>query len=221
MLLEKEVETKITDVAVYADECVVTNEKEFIKACEALTIIKQLQDKVDEVFDPVVSAANRAHREAIDAKKKVRDPLNIAELHLNNKIKPYRFEMERRQREKEKEIEAALKKQEEESIMAMALEAENAGAHDAAENIIGRTVVPMPVILGSPTPKTNVSFTKRWSAHVYDLTALIRAVAEGKVHQTVIEPNMPELNKIAAALKGNMNIPGVRAVETTGTSTRR
>lgn len=46
---------------------------------------------------------------------------------------------------------------------------------------------------------------------ITDLKALCLAVATGKVSPESVTANMPVLNRLAVALKGTMNIPGVKA----------
>ncbi len=42
-----------------------------------------------------------------------------------------------------------------------------------------------------------------------DLRALARAIGEGAAPEAVIEPNLKALNRMAAALKGALKLPGV------------
>lgn len=69
-----------------------------------------------------------------------------------------------------------------------------------------------------------MGLVSRWSAEVYDLKALVRAVADGKIPLGTVENpgpvmvNQAYLNKVATLEKSTMDYPGVRAKETKGTS---
>jgi hypothetical protein len=56
-----------------------------------------------------------------------------------------------------------------------------------------------------------ISNQTTWRAVVTDKAALIKAVAEGKIGDDVLEPNMVVLNKLARALKKQLDVPGVVA----------
>lgn len=69
-----------------------------------------------------------------------------------------------------------------------------------------------------------MGLVSRWSAEIYDLKALVRAVADGKIPLGTVENpgpvmvNQAYLNKVATLEKSTMDYPGVRAKETKGTS---
>lgn len=63
----------------------------------------------------------------------------------------------------------------------------------------------VPKIAGGPV------YREMWLAEITDIKALCLAVATGKVSTECVIGNMPTLNKMAVALKGTMNIPGVKS----------
>lgn len=52
-----------------------------------------------------------------------------------------------------------------------------------------------------------------WHAEVFDLLALVRAVADGTVPLAAVLPNPPYLDELAVRDKDALVIPGVRAVD--------
>jgi hypothetical protein len=50
-----------------------------------------------------------------------------------------------------------------------------------------------------------------WAAEVVDIKALCMAVATGKASTEYVTGNMVALNRMAVALKGTMNVPGVKS----------
>lgn len=136
---------------------------------------------------------------------------------LNTKLKAWNQEQERLRREAEQEAERKRELQMEEDRLQRALEAEQAGDKGLAERIVdGRTPTPVPhVPVAAPPPRkvAGVSFAKKYRAEVVDAGALIRAAAARPEWQQLLSPNMPALNKLAAALGPAMAVPGVRVVE--------
>lgn len=60
-----------------------------------------------------------------------------------------------------------------------------------------------------PPKEAGISTRYKYSAVVIDMPKLVSAVANGEVPKDVIIPNMPELNRLAKALKMDLKIPGV------------
>jgi uncharacterized membrane protein YqiK len=70
-----------------------------------------------------------------------------------------------------------------------------------------------PVVVQKTTPKMagGPVYREVWAAEVTDIKALCLAVATGKASTECVTGNMVALNRMAVALKGTMNIPGVKA----------
>lgn len=78
----------------------------------------------------------------------------------------------------------------------------------------------MPATVAEPERVSGVSMRDNWAATVFDLRALCQAVVDGSVDIEAILPNQPYLNGLARALKGKLNIPGVRPVNNPSVSAR-
>lgn len=63
----------------------------------------------------------------------------------------------------------------------------------------------IPKMAGGPV------YREVWAAEVVDIKALCLAVATGKASTECVIGNMVSLNRQAVALKGTMNVPGVKA----------
>ena len=79
---------------------------------------------------------------------------------------------------------------------------------------------PQPVIAEAPKAE-GTSLRSTWSAEVTDLRLLLAAVVGNAVPLEVVQPDMKILNRVAQALKGGMNYPGVRAIEKPGIAVSR
>jgi hypothetical protein len=84
-------------------------------------------------------------------------------------------------------------------------------AAEIRENV---PVVSAPVLANTKVKVAGISTRTTWSGEVTDKMALIKAVAEGRAPATLLDVNMPALNQMARALKGEMSYPGTKAVAT-------
>ena len=227
---EIEVVTKeVLSVPDRANLIIVKDQVSLTAANQVFLDIKGLRKKIEDTFSPIISAAHRTHQEAIAQRKKIEEPLIVAEKYLNGQVTAYHQEIEKKRREEEEiarqeavKAEMARRKAEEDDRIRQAAELEAAGATEEAEALVNETVEenqkPIEVYIPPPpTPKVELegaTVKTYWQAEVTDLRALCRAVADGKAAIACVEPNMTVLNAQARALKKEMAIPGVRAVST-------
>jgi hypothetical protein len=102
-----------------------------------------------------------------------------------------------------------------------AIEAEAEGDSAAAEAILAEPVsAPIVTVAPQVAKVDGVSSTTRWSAEVMDLMMLVRYVAAHPEWVSLLEANMPNLNRLAISQHEALSIPGVRAVKTTVRSMR-
>ena len=74
--------------------------------------------------------------------------------------------------------------------------------------------------IGEGSKVEGIATSQTYSAEVFDLQALIFAVAEGKAPAESLQANASWLNKHAQALKRDFNLPGVRLVNGTRIAAR-
>jgi hypothetical protein len=70
---------------------------------------------------------------------------------------------------------------------------------------------PRPPVAAAPRVE-GVSFRDTYTAEVFDLMALVRAVATGLAPITLLQVNTTALNGMARALKNALALPGVRVI---------
>jgi membrane peptidoglycan carboxypeptidase len=69
-------------------------------------------------------------------------------------------------------------------------------------------------VIAAPVQKTaGISTRSNWTAEVVDLMELVKAVAAGTHPLSLLQADTAKLTQMAKALKSELNIPGVRAVE--------
>ena len=212
----------------------------FALAVEDRAEIKRRLARIEEVLGPICATAHTAWKTAVAKREGLRQPFVEADKAYSRAMGAYEQEQERQRREAEEQakrererLEAAerarvaaeqarLRKEAEDQRIAEAAAAEQRGDTETAARLIESpivtpTVAPrpifVPVALAPPKPAApGVAFRDNWSAVVDDLSALVRAVAEGKAAITLLQPDQTALNGLARSLKGALNVPGVRAV---------
>jgi hypothetical protein len=200
-----------------AQDMTITDPGSFQQAGAFLRSIKLYQKRVHDIFDPIVQAANLAHKTAVAQRSKMLAGADEAEGVIKRALAQYetaqRAAREAIQRAQETAARAVAVAAREEQ--ARALEAQ--GSAQAAATV--RAAPPAPVIL-PPTPPIpraeGVGFVDRYSAVVIDLSALVKAVAAGEQALDLLQPNMTALHGLARSLKDGLRIPGVEVKKERG-----
>lgn len=171
-------------------------------AAEFWKQIGDLMKKVDESFDPIITRAHQAHKEALAQKAKIYNPLDKARREVKGMMEAFDREQERLRQEEAARIREALRREEEERRLAEAVQAEQEGDKDMAEAIMDEAPYVPPVILPKATPKVSGGpvFRTVWKAKVVNPTLVPREYL--MVDET-------KLNRLAAVMKGNFKVPGV------------
>lgn len=183
-----------------------------------LKTIKQKKKKIDEVRKSLTRPLDAAKKGIMDFFRPAENKLSEAENAMQKTILEFR-EMERRKAEEEqrKIAEEAKKRQEEElaRIQKEQEEAEMLGDSETVENLeiqktVAATTVEVATVVTPEEPKlSGVAEVKRWKAVVTDKMALIKHIAETGQFENLIEFSNKELNALATATKGTIQIPGI------------
>lgn len=212
---QKEIESQAVALKAEAEGFVIVTQGDYNLANEFGRRIKQSMKVIDEYCDPVIDAAHKAHKAALEQKKALYAPFEAAKKIIDQKqIVWYRAEQARAAEERRKAEEEARKKAEEEAL-ARAQELQDMGMNEAAEEAISQPVVIEKVTVAEPVKAGGESFREIWKAEVVDLMALVKSVAEGRQPLAYLEANTVTLNKAAAMFKGTVPIPGVKITSET------
>jgi hypothetical protein len=178
--------------------------------------IKGLRKKIEEVFSPIIQAAHKTHQEAIAQRKKVEEPLIVAENYLNGQVTDYNREQRRiREEEMEKLRLQAIKeefdrrKKEEEDRISQAIALEEVGAYEEAESLISETIEekekPMEVVVPPPeTPKVKLMGAAMRESWDFEIEK------ESLIPRQYLIPDLKKIGGMVRALKGETNIPGIK-----------
>lgn len=206
-----ELEQKALTVDKQAQEIIIKTQDHYDTANAFIVGIKKLQKEVKDTFGPIIQKAFSAHKEAKAQETRHLDPLLKAEELVKGKMLGYLREQERIRQEQERKLQAEAEKKRQEAL-AKAEAAREAGKEAKAEKYEEKAAQIVAPQLAPTVDKGNAMVKKLWHAEVYDLMALVGAVAAGNLSSNAIEANMTFLNAQARALKETMNYPGVKAV---------
>lgn len=183
---------------------------------QASSLVSIIRKRIDELTNTRLEIT----RPMDASKKRVMDFFAgpIAKLESANKVLSdavliWNRKETQRQQEEQARLQALADK-EREKLEKRAEKAEASGKTEKAEELrqVASTVVAP--IAAAPAPVSGaMGVRKVWKARVTDKMALIKAVAEGKVPESVLLVDESALNKVAAALKGSLNYPGVQPYE--------
>lgn len=172
-------------------------------AGDFLKSLKPLRAEIDNTFDPIISKAHQAHKEAVAQKKKYIEPIDALEKSIKDKIRQYQIEQEKiRKAEEErirKELELKAKKEKEEA----ALKAIDENKIEEAEKIIEKPIEqPKYSEYQQLKQKTTTTVTvDNWKYEILD---------PQQVPREYCCPDDKMISMIVKANKGKVNIPGVR-----------
>ena len=206
-----ELETKAVEINAQATSITIKNQATYDSANVFLRNIKALQAQVKDTFRPIIEQAHKAHKIAVAQEKEHLAPLEKAAALISSKMLAYWQEQERSRREAEAKLQAKAEKERQEAL-AKAEAARANGKETRAEKYEEKAASIIAPQLAPSIDKGGAIIKKLWSAEVYDLRALVTAIAAEKAPLSLIEPNMTAIHAQARAFKDTLNLPGVRAV---------
>lgn len=174
--------------------------------------IKQIEEACKHQTRPIDEAKARIMEFFGRPKRRLQEALE----RINEEILRY-TERVRRQHELELSRAEDQARKERERLEEEAIQARARGDVETSESLseMAATVSAFDFVQAAPVKRKAraVAMREDWTAEIYDLKMLARAVADGVVAEMYIEPAIVALNKLARAQKSAMSIPGVRAVK--------
>jgi hypothetical protein len=199
------------------------------KAAGLLTMIVAMRRQIKEEFDPMIKSAREALQRVRDSYEKHDSALEAAERTLRTKLAEFREQEARRleeeARRRAEEERARIEERTEAILDSLDPEVANPQLIEAICDQADREIQQVATMVAAP-PKPAIngaSFRETWKAEVVDLIAVARAVAAGKAPKALLQVNMTEANRLAAAHREELGkfIPGLVARKQIVTVTRR
>ena len=211
MIETNEIEKKNLAVVERAKSYEIKTADDYASAMSYAVEIKKWKKSVNDLFDPQIESARSAWKESIALRDRFLTPLDEALSLIDQRGRAYRADQERIRAEAERE---AREKQERERqrLEALAKKAEERGDEKKAAKFLARAYEALigQISVNNNIPKIDgVKIRKIWKARVTDLSALIRAVSDGKAPANLVIENSVALKSLATATKGTLSVPGV------------
>ena len=208
---QQEQMTSAQNYFVSAQEFTVDSNASFEVAADELKAIKSKIKELDSDRKAITKPLDETKKRIMDLYRKPLAFLTQAETYLKRSMLSFQQEQEKlRRAEEAKRQELARKEQE--RLQKRADQAAASGKSEKAEMLQEQAdTVPTPMVYASKPQTSGISTRKTWYAEVTDSKALLQAVLDGRAPISVVSINMQVLNKMAVALKNEMNYPGVVA----------
>lgn len=196
-----------------AGEIAVHDAPTFQQAGVFLRTIAGYLKQVGEIFDPMVESAHRAHKVAVEQRKKMTEPAETATRLVKAEMVKYEQAERDRVAREQRAAEAERRRLEDEARLAIAASLEQQGKTAAAEAALTAPVT-VPVFtppVQAVSKAEGISFREDWDFEIEDATLIPRAYL------------MPDEKKLRAAVrffKAETKIPGIKAVPKRITSVR-
>lgn len=210
---QPDIESKALAVVDNAKALRIVDDATCQNGADMLTAIKAIREEIDLTFDPVITAAHKAHKEACAAKKKHEAPLIEAEFIIKGCIGTYTAAQEQARRAEEARLAAEAKKQAEERAMAEAAALEKQGDKETAKAIVEEAIAAPPPVVQLAAPKMSGFSTKQ--------TWAFKVVAPELVPREYMTVDEKKIRKVVQALGMSAKIPGVQVYAETVVSARR
>ncbi len=210
-----EVETKALSIVDQAKAVVVRDPETYTAAGILWKQIKDMMKEVADTFDPIIDAAHKSHKKALEQKAKFYTPLETAYKSVKKLMSDYDLEQERIRQAEQRRLEEIARKEEEERRLMEAIAAEEElrargatkeEASQEAAAIMEEPVSIAPITLQKTTPKLEGGPVYRtiWKARIID---------ERKIPRQYLIPDMVKINGVIRALKNQHGIEGIEAYE--------
>jgi len=190
-------------------------------SCEMAHIFLQSvaakKKQVREVFDPIVTKAHEAHKEACLQRDKFLKPLEAAEVEVKGKVIQFNQEQERIRRLKEQEESDRLRREAEARAIAEAEQLEASGEKELADIVLQEAAAAPPptAVVQSTVPRTSgISMREEWDFRytpdeAQALRTLVRAAAKDESLLGLLMINEKNVRAMVKSQKSLCKIPGV------------
>lgn len=193
---------KSQDILVQAKNPI-TDQASYNAAAEVGKSIKALLKEADSIYDASIEAAHKAHKAALDLKKKETTPLLEADKIVRAAMGAWITEQERlrrieeqKQREAQAEAERiAREKQKDEAAALADLMGEEEAKAVANATIVVPTIAPV-----AQVEKSGIAYRETWYFEV---------TCPGEIPREFLMVDEAKVKGVIAAMKGATNIPGI------------
>lgn len=221
----RQLETKALSLFDQASALKINDQPTYDRAVDFLKGVKALRNEAETHHRPVIDAAHKAHKAAVEALKRIDAPLEQAERAVKKTMGDWAAEQERLRREEEERLRLEAIRQAEAEAEKQIEQAEAEGASKAEvlamiEQVAMVPAPPPPTVAPTYKPAAGVAVRKTWVAEVTSIRTLILFVAQKPEYEYLLKVDESKLNQLARMQGAALRIPGVRVVEKQNVSVR-
>ena len=192
----------------------VHNQLGYEAACNMLKGMADLEAEIKAHHKPIKEAADRTHKTAVAAEKRLLDPVGEAKIILKHSISSWEIAQESKRQELQRLSDEAARKSMEDMALAQAIEVMSAGGSEEEADAILDEKRPLPSIIAAPTfqRQSGVSTRKTWKWRIIDY---------GQIPHNLMKPDEVKITAYVRAMGQSANIPGIEIYEDTSITVRR
>jgi len=222
----QQLETKALTLSERAAAIQITNQPTYDGAVEFLKGVKDLRGEAEAHHRPVIDAAHKAHKAALEALKRIDGPLESAERAVKAKIGTWDMEQERIRRAEEDRLRREQELAREAELEKQLETAEQEGAtQEEVLAMIEQTAfqAAAPPVVAPPTFQraAGIQTRKQLKVRVTDEAALKTFAGGNRAYHNLLTVNTVALNALLRAQGAAMQIPGVQVYEEATVGVRR
>lgn len=196
------IDSKALSAVETAKALTIKDRPKYENAGALLLSLKDIEKEINETFDPVIKSAYEAHRAAIAARDKHREPIREAEKIIKGKMGEFQKLEEKRLRDEEVRLRELAKQEEENERLQTAERLINEGREEEAIVLLQGEVETPPIVLPEASaPKIKGIVTREvWKFRIKDASKIpceYHTIDEAKI-RTVVR-----------ATEGKIEIPGI------------
>jgi hypothetical protein len=194
----------VTEIATLADGYRVATPAEYESGAQDLRRVKAAQKRIEDLRTAFVKPLNDHVKRINEFFRAPAARLADAEGKIKRGLLAFQQEEDRRRRDEQRRLEEEARK-ERERLAKQAEKAAAAGKVEKAETLEARAAQVVAPVLQTETPKVaGVSTRSVWKFEIVDPELVPRVY---------LVPDEAKIRRVAQALKGDANIPGVRVYE--------
>lgn len=203
----------------------VENEEQYLIVCARAKDAAANIKLIEAYMQPHVDRAHARHKALTSKRAALIEPFEVAKEHYGQLAAHYQDEQDRLAREASENARREAEAKEREARTAQAEQLAKEGRVEEGVAVLEAPVISAPAVVAKATPKVKGISAPRekYSAEVFDLMALVKAVAKGEVPLIMLEPNQKNLDKQAdmfGKMKTELGYPGVRVKKELGINIR-
>lgn len=220
-----ELSDKLNNVVVRAKSVEISDENSYNEAVELLDRIDETFSIIEEIIERFRKPAYDYYKQVLEQKKEILGPGEEAKEYIRKQLADYKVRQEEerrknRQKELQRTTEQKVRKMREEFARSLE-EGDEERAEEIMEKIASGDVdVELPEHNDDDTvPERNdIHYRESWQFQLENprdsaIKKLCGAIASGDVPTDAVKINKSRLNKLARQLKGELNVPGGKAVK--------